>query len=137
MSEKENRSKRKHHDNGPSFIMRWLINAAAIWAAIELVNGITPLQTGVENILIIALIFGLVNALIRPIILFMTCPLIILTLGLGTLLVNTAMFALAGEIGARFGVGFTVAGFWPAFWGALVVSIVSAVLSTVLGEKRN
>lgn len=137
MSEKETRSKKKHRDNGPSFIMRWLINAAAIWAAIELVNGITPIQAGVENILIIALIFGLVNALIRPIIMFMTCPLIILTLGLGTLLVNTAMFALAGEIGARFDVGFTVDGFWPAFWGALVVSIVSAVLSTVLGEKRD
>ena len=85
--------------------------------------------------IVIALIFGLVNALIRPILVFMTCPLLILTLGLGTLLINAGMLALTGWVGERIGYGFTVAGFWPAFWGALVVSLVSMVLSTVLGRR--
>jgi putative membrane protein len=66
----------------------------------------------------------------------LTCPLIILTLGLGTLLINTLMFWLAGELGKSFGFGFTVDGFWPAFWGAIVVSLVSVVLSSVLGVQK-
>jgi putative membrane protein len=119
-----------------SLLSRWFITAVAIWAAIELVPGIHPVREGVVSILAIALIFGLVNALIRPLVMFMTCPFIILTLGLGTLVINTLMFQLAGSIGQRFEVGFTVDGFWPAFWGAVVVSIVSAILSSVLGEKK-
>jgi putative membrane protein len=120
----------------PSLLLRWLINAVAIWAALELVDGIDPVAEGPGAIFAVALIFGLVNALIRPIVALLTCPLIILTLGLGTLLINTAMFWLAGEIGARLGVGFTVDGFWPAFWGALVVSLVSAILSAMLGGGK-
>ena len=117
-------------------LMRWAINAVAIWAAIRLVPGIVPTENSVEAMIVIALIFGLVNAIIRPIVALLTCPLIILTLGLGTLLINTAMFWLAGDIGKQFGFGFTVDGFWPAFLGALVVSIVSMVLSSVLGTDR-
>lgn len=117
-------------------LLRWLINAAAIWVAFEVVPGIEPLNNSVEAILVIALIFGLVNAIIRPIIAFFTCPLIILTLGLGTLIINAGMFALAGAIGRQFGFGFTLDGFWPAFWGALVVSIVSWLLSILLGGGR-
>jgi putative membrane protein len=119
-----------------SLLARWLINAVAIWAAIRLVPGIHPIYTSFVSLALIALIFGLVNALIRPLVMFLTCPLIILTLGLGTLLVNTAMFALAGEIGKSLGFGYTVDGFWPAFWGALIVSVISAVLSSVLGGKK-
>lgn len=119
-----------------SLLLRWLINAAAIWAAIEIVPGIHPISDSIWSLAVIAVIFGLVNALIRPLVMFLTCPLIILTLGLGTLLINTAMFALVGWIGRGFGVGFTVDGFWPAFWGALIVSIVSAILSSILGEKK-
>jgi putative membrane protein len=119
-----------------SLLARWGITAVAIWAAIELVPGIHPVREGIVSILVIALIFGFVNALIRPLLMFMTCPFIILTLGLGTLLINTAMFALAGWLGQQFNVGFTVDGFWPAFWGALVVSIVSGLLSSVLGGKK-
>src|SRR5574341_879065 len=117
-------------------LLRWLINAAAIWVAFEVVPGIEPLNNSVEAILVIALIFGLVNAIIRPIIAFFTCPLIILTLGLGTLIINAGMFALAGAIGRQFVFGFTLDGFWPAFWGALVVSIVSWLLSILLGGGR-
>lgn len=119
------------------FLIRWAANAAAIWVAIRIVPGIVPTERSVEAYIIIALIFGLVNAIIRPLVALLTCPLIILTLGLGTLLVNTAMFWLAGEIGRSLGYGFTVEGFWPAFWGALVVSIVSAVLSGLVGGRRH
>ncbi len=118
------------------FLIRWAANAVAIWVAIRFVPGIIPTERSVEAYIIIALIFGLVNAIIRPIVALLTCPLIILTLGLGTLLINTAMFWLAGEIGRSLGYGFTVEGFWPAFLGALVVSIVSAVLSSLVGGRR-
>ena len=114
-------------------LIRWAINAVAVWAAIHFVHGIHPNDRSVEAIIVIALILGLVNAIIRPIVALLTCPLIILTLGLGTLLINTAMFWLAGVIGQQFGFGFRVDGFWPAFLGALVVSVVSMILSAVLG----
>ena len=129
----------KRHREGfdlDRFLVRWAINAAAIWAAIRIVPGITPTESSLEAYIIIALVFGLVNAIIRPIIALLTCPLIILTLGLGTLLINAGMFWLAGEIGQSLGYGFTVEGFWPAFLGALVVSIVSMVLSSLLGERK-
>ncbi|MBN1428568.1 MAG: phage holin family protein [Anaerolineae bacterium] len=130
----------KHQREGfdlDRFLIRWMINAAAIWVAIRVVPGIVPMESSFEAYIIIALIFGLVNAVIRPLVTLLTCPLIILTLGLGTLLINTAMFWLAGEIGQKLGYGFTVDGFWPAFWGALVVSIVSAVLSGLVGGRRH
>jgi putative membrane protein len=118
------------------FLIRWAANAVAIWVAIRIVPGIVPTESSIEAYIVIALILGLVNAVIRPLVALLTCPLIILTLGLGTLLINTAMFWLAGEIGRSLGYGFTVEGFWPAFWGALVVSIVSAVLSSLVGGRR-
>lgn len=118
-------------------ILRWLVNAIAIYLAIRIVPGI-ELQNGFggvwPSILLLALVFGLVNALLRPLIVFLTCPLIILTLGLGTLLINTLMFVLTGWIGEQFGWGFTVDGFWPAFLGALVVSLVSMVLSIFIRD---
>lgn len=120
-------------------ILRWAINAVALWVAVNYVPGIEPAQSGWLPIIGLALVFGLINALLRPIIVLLTCPLIILTLGLGTLLINTLLFWLAGVVGNEFGIGFTVEGFWPAFFGALVVSIISAVLTLLLkddGESR-
>ena len=97
-------------------ILRWAINAVAIWAAITLLrgHGLELAQSGWLPIVGLALIFGLMNALLRPLIEILTCPLIILTLGLGTLLINTLMFWLTGLIGGQFGIGFTLSGFWPA-----------------------
>jgi putative membrane protein len=117
-------------------ILRWAINAVAIWAAITLVPGIEPTSPGWLPIVVLAVIFGLLNALVRPLLTFLTCPFIILTLGLGTLLINTLLFWLTGVIGTQFGYGFTVAGFWPAFLGALVVTVVSVVLTMVLRDDR-
>ena len=119
------------------FVIRWVINVIALYAAVALMkgHGIEPQSTNWLSFIWLALIFGLVNAIVRPILAFLTCPLIILTLGLGTLLINTLMFYLAGVIGTSFGVGFTVAGFWPAFLGALIVSVISILLSMFLREE--
>jgi len=119
-------------------IVRWVINAIALWAAVTIVPGI-HIQTQGNwwlAILGLALIFGLMNAIVRPIIEMLTCPLIVLTLGLGTLLINTLLFWLTGLIGEKFGIGFTVDGFWPAFLGALVVTVVSVVLTFLIPDKR-
>ncbi|MHC1783231.1 MAG: phage holin family protein [Anaerolineaceae bacterium] len=119
------------------FIIRILINAVALFAAVAIMrnNGIHPQDTNWLSFLGLALIFGLINALIKPVLSFLTCPLIILTLGLGTLLINTLLFWLAGWVGTAFGVGFTVDGFIPAFLGALIVSIVSIFLSALLRDE--
>lgn len=117
-------------------ILRLLINAVALWAAISFVPGINADVVSWPAILGLAFIFGLVNALVRPVIELLTCPFIILTLGLGTLLINTFLFWLTGVIGSRFDIGYSVDGFWPAFLGALVVTIVSVVLTLFIRDDR-
>jgi len=107
----------------------------ALYAAMALVPGIEAQSENWLSFIWLALIFGLINALLRPLLMLLTCPLIILTLGFGTLLINTLLFYLAGVIGQAFNVGFTVDGFWPAFLGALVVSIISMVLSLLLRDE--
>jgi putative membrane protein len=81
------------------------------------------------------LIFGLVNALLRPLLEILTCPLIILTLGLFTFVLNTVLFYIVGWVGTFFNVGFTVANFWSALLAAVVVSVVSIVLSQLLRDE--
>jgi len=119
-------------------IIKLIINAVALYAAVAILNGtyINPSTDNWLDFIWLALIFGLVNAIIRPVVMALSCPIIILTLGLGTLLVNVAMFWLAGLIGNQFGVGFTVNGFLGAFFGALIVSVVSFILSTVFRDSR-
>jgi putative membrane protein len=117
------------------FIIRWAINAVSLYAAIQIVPGIFAQSTDWGAILGLALIFGLVNALISPILKLLTCPLIILTLGLFTLLINTFIFYLAGQIGTWFGIGFDVAGFGAAFLGGLITSIVSIFLSLLFRDE--
>ena len=109
-------------------LIRLAINAVALYAAVALLKDSYIFPNDPDNWLSfiwLALIFGVVNAVLRPILMVMSCPLIILTLGLGTLLINTLMFVLAGWIGTQFGVGFEVNGFWGAFFGALITSAVS------------
>ena len=119
------------------FLIRLLINAVALYAAVSFVDGIQAVPgTNWVSYLGLAFIFGLLNALVRPILKFLTCPLIILTLGLFTLVINTALFWLTGLIGLNFGAGFTVDGFWPAFLGGLIVSIVSVILTTFSKDDK-
>ena len=114
-------------------LLRWIINAVALAVAATIVSGI-HVDGGWLVLALVALIFGLVNALIRPVVALLTCPLIILTLGLFTLVINAAMLLLASWIAGLLGIGFMVDGFWPAFWGGLVISIVSIILSMLVHE---
>jgi putative membrane protein len=119
------------------FIVRWAVNAVALYAAVAIMQGrgVEPQSTNWLSFIWLALIFGLANALLRPLIVMLTCPLIVLTLGIGALLINTLLFWLAGLIGTRFGVGFTVDGFWPAFLGALIVTVISVFLNALLRDE--
>lgn len=117
------------------FLLRWAINAIALYAAVALVPGIQPQSQNWLSFIWLALIFGVVNALLGPLLKFLTCPLILLTLGLFSLIINTFLFYLAGRIGTAFGVGFTVDSFWSALLGSIVVSLVSVVLSLILKDE--
>jgi len=110
------------------FLIRLIITAVALWAAVALVNGITFTGSWIA-LLIVALIFGLVNAVVRPLLKLLTCPLVFLTLGLFIFVINAWMLWLTSALSVSLGLGFHVAGFASAFWGALVVSIVSILLS--------
>jgi len=115
-------------------IIRWLINAAALWVAAAIVPGIG--YSGWPALLIVALIFGLVNALIRPVLKVMTCPLLILTLGLFTIVINALMLMLTSWLAEQFNVAFWVESFWPAaVLGALVISAVSIVGSLLFKDR--
>jgi putative membrane protein len=118
------------------FFLRWFINVIALYVAVAFVPGIHLQSSSWLSFIWLALIFGLLNALLRPLLQFLTCPLIILTLGLFTLLINTFLFWLSGIIGTNFHVGFTVDGFWPAFLGGLVVTVVSVLLTMVFKDER-
>jgi putative membrane protein len=117
-------------------LLRLAINALALYVAIAVLDGkgIIPQNENWISLIWLALIFGLINAIIKPILTVVGCPFLILTLGLGALLINTLLFYLAGVIGSNFGVGFSVDGFIPTFLGALIVSIVSFVLNIIFKE---
>ncbi len=116
-------------------LLRWLINVLALLAAVQVVPGIEVDGDGWVVYAVVAIIFGLVNALVRPLLKMLTCPLIILTLGLFTLVINALMLLLTSWIGTTIGYGFHVVGFWPAFWGGLVVGIVSVVLNLIVRDE--
>ena len=117
------------------FIVRLLVNAAALWVAARSVPGVVY-DGGVLPFLGVALVFGVVNAFIRPAAKLLTFPLIILTLGVFALVVNGLMLWLTSALSGALGLGFHVSGFWSAFVGALVVSIVSAMLSILVRERE-
>lgn len=115
-----------------SLAIRLGINAVALWLASAWVRGFDI--DGWPSLLAAAAIFGLVNASIKPVAQALGCPLIILTLGLFTLLINAAMLALTAWIAGWFGLDVDVDGFWAAVLGALLVSVVSVVLSLFAGR---
>jgi putative membrane protein len=119
------------------FILRWAINTVALYVAIILLPSFIIYHGNWIDIIWLALIFGLVNAILRPPFKALSCLLIVLTLGLFTLVINTLLFALTGWIGGQFHIGFTLAEpwFWSAFLGSLVTTFVSAVLSMVLRDE--
>lgn len=118
------------------FILRLLINAIALYLAVLIVPGI-DFKSGMGSILWLALIFGLVNALVRPLLKFLSCLLIALTLGLFTLVINGFLFYLTALIGQSFDIGLIISEpvWWNAFLGGLVVSIVSVIMTMILKDE--
>lgn len=116
------------------FLIRWIINSLAVWAAVSLVPGINWTNDWV-SLIGLGLILTLVNAFVRPLAKFVGCLPIIITLGLFTLVINAFLFWLTGQIGLMFDMGFTVDGFWPAFLGGLVVSVVSLAMGMILRDE--
>jgi putative membrane protein len=112
-------------------ILRWIISAAAVWVAVRIVPGIA-LEEGAVPLLIVALILGGVNAVVRPILRSLACGLIFLTLGLFLLVINAAMLLLAAWIARGLGIAFVVDGFLPALLGSIVISLVSYIASVVV-----
>ncbi|MBW8868463.1 MAG: phage holin family protein [Acidobacteria bacterium] len=117
------------------FLLRLLINAAALWVAIHIVPGLAY-QGPWTSLFLVALVFGVLNASVRPLLKILTFPLLILTLGLFTFVINAFMLWLTGWISDRLNLGFHVSGFWAAFLGALVVSFVSLMLSLFVSHRR-
>lgn len=120
-------------------VIRWLINAVALWVTTLVIPDINVTGgTTTENVLTIlavALIFGVVNAVIKPIAKVLGCVFYILTLGLIAFFVNALLFLLTDWIAEQLKLPFSIDGFWPAFWGAIVMAVVSWVLSMVVPDK--
>jgi len=114
-------------------LLRWLASAAAVWVATRVVPGIRY-EGGFETLLVVALILGLVNALVRPLLSFLACGLIALTLGLFLLVINAAMLLLTEAVAQGLGYGFYVDGFVAALLGSVVISVVSYLLSMFLAD---
>jgi putative membrane protein len=109
-----------------SFLLIWFINCISLLVVVNIVSGISV--SNWQTAIIAALVLGLLNAFLRPLIIFLTLPVNILTLGLFTLLVNGFMFYLAAML-VR---GFVIAGYWNAFLGALVFSVISFLLNLLI-----
>jgi putative membrane protein len=119
-----------------TLLLHWILNAAALWAAAALIPGL-DFTGGLGRLLLVAAVFGIVNSTLRPLLTILTCPLIVLTLGLFTLVINALMLLVTGWLSESWGLGFAVSGFWAAFFGGLVVGLVSLVLSAALAPKES
>ena len=123
------------------FLFRLVVNVLALGLAVWLFDGIT--LTGDDDtdrflqLLVVGVIFGLVTSFIRPIVNFVSIPLIVLTLGLMLLVVNALMLMLTSWIAGQLDLGFHVDGFWVALGGSIVISLASAILEALLPKPRN
>jgi putative membrane protein len=112
------------------FLIRWGITALALLTVTHLFDGIRANST--QAILVAALLLGIVNAFIRPVILIVTLPINFLTLGLFTFFINGILLLIVAKLVA----GFSIAGFWTGVFGALMVSLISIALSALIGKER-
>jgi putative membrane protein len=122
------------------FILRVVVSAAALavatWAVpgIQLLAGSDWSKTG--TLLGVAAIFGVINAVLKPLIKVIGCAFYVLTLGLAALVVNGLLLWLTSVVAGDLTLPFHVTGFWPAFWGAIIVGLVSWVLHLIIGDER-
>lgn len=121
-------------------LLRLLANAAALGVATLLLPGITlggGSTVGMVLVLLaVALVFGVVNAVVKPVFTVVTLPVVLLSLGVFLLVINALMLWLTSAIGGWFGLGWHVDGFWNALFGALIISVVSFVLNAFIGDDR-
>ncbi len=111
-------------------LVRWAVLALGVTLATRLVDGITC-DDG-ETLVVVVMLLSLFNAVLKPLLLLFTLPFILLTLGLGVLVINALLFLWVGHLVK----GFHVAGFWPALWGALIVSVTNMVVSAMVRRPQ-
>ncbi len=121
------------------FLLKVVINAVAIWLATLVLDGLEVVggEEGAQRVLVflvVALVFGLVNAIVKPIVKLFSLPLYILTLGLFTLVVNAAMLLLVGWLSEQTDYGLRIDGFWTALVGALIISVASFIMSLAIRD---
>ena len=117
-----------------SFVVRLLVNMAALWVATRVVAGVTY-DGGWLPLVGVAVVFGVMNTIVGAIAKILAFPIIIVTLGLFLFVINGLMLWLTSRISEALDLGFHVEGFWPAFWGALVVSVVSTILGWMVKDN--
>jgi putative membrane protein len=112
------------------FLQRWLVTTLGVLVAAKIVNGVH--SADVQSLLAASLLLGILNALIRPVLLIFSLPLLLVTLGLFTFVINAGLLYFVGKVIK----GFDVADFWSAFKGAIVISIISLVANVLLGKPK-
>jgi putative membrane protein len=127
-------------DGGMRFVVRVLITAVALFVATALVPGIELLAAStlskVLTLIVVALIFGVVNAVLKPVVKTVGCLFYLLTLGLIAFVVNALLLWLTSWVAGKLSLPFHINGFWPAFWGAIIVAVVGWVLNVALDKDR-
>lgn len=114
-------------------VIRILITMASLWVASRWVTGIST-DGSLMALAGVALVFGVVNAFVKPILALLSLPAVVLSLGFFLLVLNALMLLLTSRLSTSLGLGFHVDGFWPAFWGSIVITLVSTVLSIVAAD---
>jgi putative membrane protein len=114
-------------------LIRWAILVVAIWLTAWLMSGFN-VEGGLEGLLVVAAVLGLINAFIRPLLIFLTCPLVLLTLGLFTLVINALLLSLTAWLLPSL---VSLEGFWTTFFASLIISIISAALGMFVHEDRS
>jgi putative membrane protein len=118
-------------------LLRLLVTAASLWVATKVVNGISFTGDNYAALIGVALLFGAVNTIVKPILSFFSFPVVLLSLGLFLFVINALMLMLTSYLASRFAFGFHVDGFVPALIGSLVVSITAGLLHFVIGTNRD
>ena len=123
------------------FLLRVLVSAAALGVATWVVPGITlPAASGwskAGTLLAVALIFGIINATLKPLIKVVGCAFYVLTLGLAALVVNGLLLWLTSWVAGKLSLPFHISGFWAAFWGAIIVGVVGWLLNLFVGDRKD
>ncbi len=117
-------------EGGKAFLKRWFVTTLGVLAAAGIVDGVRA--DGAVSLLAASLLLGILNAVLRPLLLIAALPLLILTLGLFTFVINALLLYFVGNLVK----GFSVDGFWPALKGAVLISLVSVVANVLLGKKQ-